>query len=169
MNAFTIRHPRGLGAALIGAFALCLSAAAATTGPPTTFGGYYEETTSSTSPDNATPPGDAGSCIIISTGTCYFIFSPVPAGKHLIVTQVSCYLITPGGDLTQATLFALRPNGKLAFRFQHLVINKADTEAYAFNNATLQLYNPGDRPVLQTISSSSAGPSGTCTIGGLIQ
>ena len=136
-----------------------MGAAQAAIGPVTIVDGNYQQSTSTTS---VTPPKPAP-CPAASN--CYFLFSPVPAGKQLIVTHVSCNIIANGGAPYWAYITVLS-GGAPILREQHLVPVELISGAYAISNSTLQLFNSQERPVI------NVGPgalTGRCTIAGQIK
>jgi hypothetical protein len=167
----TMRSVNRLGCWLAGAAltALSPSAASATIFPSVTIGGIYQQMTSTTS---IAPPTEAN---CENVNVCYIVFSRVPNGKQLIVTNVSCFLAVAGAvGIISAALQPQLPNNSLVFRYQWLQPSKTHDDiegrtVFAINNTTVAPMASGQRPlvVVQT-SAPSVQILGTCTVAGQI-
>jgi hypothetical protein len=139
-------------------------------GPAITVGGYYQQTTTLTSQD----PPKVGPCN--NTHFCDFIFRPVPAGKQLIATHLSCDLETEDNDIFAAYLFVQLPDGSTPLRYQFFAPTKVRSETndfnphFVINSETLQLYKASERPLVivwPTVPGEDfATITGFCTIAG---
>jgi hypothetical protein len=85
-------------------------------------------------------------CIGFGTNNCNLQFSPVPAGKRLVVTNVSGLIVVAGGSSYRTvTLYSTiaRFTQNLPVIFQGSLQQQ---EYYVFNQAVVHYVEPGDRP-----------------------
>jgi len=144
------------------AFVLSPGTAAATIGPGVIVGGNYQQSTTSVATNPAT---EGSSCA--DNSHCYFRFSPVPSGKQLVVTQVSCIVTVLGGSMVTAALWPYRNNETLPLRRSSLVHSNPAANTFVLNNTTLQLFVAGDRPLVRVqVSNATSTVSGECNISG---
>ena len=150
-------------AAISGAALAALSGAA---GQATSLsiGQNYQESSNVTS---SLPPA-AGACNDITY--CYIEFKPVPMGKQLVVTQVSCELSASAGNVVSMYLGPRRPNGMAVERFQFLQSIKLPSNQpgsnMSVNNNAYQLFDQKDRPEIYMGLNAAANTTGFCTISG---
>lgn len=123
-------------------------------------GSDYQDSTITTSQS----PPLASACK--ANTACYFVFSRVPLGKRLNVTQASCAIQTTGGDITFAGLILLKGNGTLVQRYQFLVPVKTATGFFSMNNTMLQLFREKERPLVEIGTTANVDVGGFCTISG---
>jgi len=130
------------------------------------FQGNFQESSNKTS----TAPPTATACN--STVFCYIEFAKVPAGKQLIVTQVSCALSVSNGNAqaVSMTLSPRRPNGNAVERFQMLIPSTMPSNQPGYNlvlnSNAYQLFGSGDRPEIHVLLNAAANIIGFCSISG---
>jgi hypothetical protein len=136
-----------LGRLVFGAIsgvALAVLSVAAGHASSLSIGQNYQESSNKTS----SAPPVAGACNALTY--CYIEFTPVPAGKQLVVTQVSCALSVSAGNVTEMYLAPRRPNGTAVERFQILESTKLPSNQPGsnvnVNNSAMQLFDQKDRP-----------------------
>jgi hypothetical protein len=142
------------------AAALSASAASAEIFPPSTIAGVYQQSTSTRS---TSPPADTGCA---NTTGCDFVFSRVPSGKQLVVSNVSCSVASSAGFISLMQLVAQRPNGEILARAQNLQPVKTEGVQYFLNNTTLAAFDSRERPLVRIHVSTFTNISGLCTIAG---
>lgn len=142
--------------------ALSLSPAAAQA-PPITIDGFYQQSTDTKSLD-----GVSASANCANTQSCFFLFSRVKNNKQLIVTQISCTIPHNAGDVRFAALQPER-NGQLLFRTQYFVPLPTTNDRVGFSEPTLQLFDGGERPVVEVVFDEPVNIFGSCTIAGRMQ
>jgi hypothetical protein len=142
--------------------ALTASSAAAQA-PPITIDGLYQQSTDTKSLD-----GLSASASCPNTQSCYYLFSRVKNKKQLIVTQISCTIPHNTGKVRFAALMPEK-NGTLQFRTQYFVPLPTTDDRVGFSEPTLQLFDSGERPVVQVVFDEPANIFGSCTIAGRIQ
>jgi hypothetical protein len=156
----TVTH--GLGA--IAGLTLAALTAMPSQASSLSIGQNYQESSNVTSSAPPTP----GACNGITY--CYIEFNKVPAGKQLIVTQVSCSLNPSAGVPMQMFLAPRRPNNSAVERFQFLIPSTMPSTTpgtnVTVNTNTYQLFDQKDRPEIYLEVSAAASTVGFCTISG---
>lgn len=157
-------HHIGTGiAAFCGLAALALGAIPAQSSSLQS-GAYYQESSNKTS----SAPPTAGAC---NGSFCYILFTKVPAGKRLAVTQVSCSLSVSSAtaEATSMYLGGRRTTGAVE-RFTMLVPGTMPSNQPGYtlvlNSGALQLYEAGDRPEIFVGYKNAAATVGFCSIAG---
>jgi hypothetical protein len=158
-----IRATRLLTAWASAALLAALSASSASAQAPITIDGFYQQSTDTRSLD-----GVSASANCANTQTCYFLFARVKNKKQLIVTQISCTIPHNAGKVRFAALMPER-NGNLLFRTQYFVPLPTTDDRVGFSEPTLQLFDSGERPVVQVVFDEPVNIFGSCTIAGRIQ
>jgi hypothetical protein len=154
-------HKRACRLAGAVAAALSASAASAEIFPATTIAGVYQQSTTTCS---ISPPADTGCANTPGGGD--FVFSRVPSGKQLIVSNVSCTVTVSAGFLSLIQLVSQRPNGDIPGRAQNLQPAKSEGTQYFLNNTTLAAFDSRERPLVRLNASTFANISGLCSIAG---
>jgi hypothetical protein len=140
-----------------------LSTSSGSAQAPITIDGLYQQSTDTQSLD-----GIAAAANCSNTQSCYFLFSRVKNNKQLIVTQISCTIPHNAGDVRFAALMPEK-NGNLVFRTQYFVPLPTTNDRVGFSEPTLQLFDSGERPVVQVVFDEPVNIFGSCTIAGRIQ
>lgn len=129
-----------------------------------TIGQNYQESSNVTSSAPPTPGACNGKTY------CYIEFNKVPAGKQLIVTQVSCSLNPSAGVPMQMYLAPRRPNNAAVERFQFLIPSTMPSTTpgtnVTVNTNAYQLFDQRERPEIYLEVSAAANTVGFCTISG---
>lgn len=133
----------------------------------TVIGGYYEETSAVTSLSPPTP----ATCANPGPSGCIFVFSPVPQGKQLIVTKVSCWITSQQTVIESVSPVLMTSQRARATPSKNGQVFKAEKTAsndYTVSQSTLQLIDQQSRPLIEVIVSPQTGITviGLCTIAG---
>jgi hypothetical protein len=155
---------RFFGAGLCATALGLLSAPAGAAPPtPTIIQGFYQQSTDTVSLDGVLA---ASSCA--QTQACFYLFTPVRAGKQLIITQISCTIPHNTGSVRVARLFPVKA-GQQIFRTQYFVPVPTTNDRVGFSEPTLQLFTAGERPVVEVDFDQPVNIFGACTIAGQIK
>lgn len=160
-----LRPPGSLAGAIVTALSAVLLSAAPAQSASLQIGSSFQESSNKT----ASAPPVAGACNGISF--CYILFTKVPAGKQLAVTQVSCSLSVSSGTAEAVGMYlGVRRNAGAVERFTMLVPGTMPSNQPGYtlvlNSGALQLYEAGDRPEIFVGFKASASTTGFCTIAG---
>lgn len=108
--------------------------------------------------------------------SCAVGFAATPAGKHVVVTNASCqFVIASGLYPANVTLSGLRA-GALApvpgITYLPYSPNGPSTRSFLLNSPAVQIYNPGDVPIITVALNPKASTTTItvgCGIGGIIK
>jgi hypothetical protein len=120
--------------------------------PAVTIDGIYQESSTTLSISPPEPTGCSG------VAQCFVVFSRLPAGKELVVMNVSCTIVTTAGGIDSVLLVPQLPNGVFLLQFQWLQHVRTEGTRVVLNNTTLAPIGKRQRPIIRINSSQQTTP-----------